>query len=391
MPPKLQISATKARRLLRCAAIIGGATGVALPPAYALVRWNDSREQIFLNLEAHATWESNIFAAAGGDGDITTGFTAGMDYQRRAGLIGVNASMSLASVQFAKYSEENYLNPNLSIELNKDSGRTTGAFTLSGVRESRADSAANVRTEAWNYSTGLNLKYPVIERYSLAGSVGYNLRDFDDNSFLVDLSSYTASIDLFYVYTSERDLVGGYRLRQSESSSGLSFYDHAFTLGVTGKILPKISGSLRAGYQFRDTISNLGGGSARDYSSWTLSGSTTWTVSQRISLSSQISKDFSVTSTDVSVDVLSASLNLQIALSGKMTVFASADYSSSDYLGELGGDRHDTNLGFSGGVGRTIGTRIKANVSYTYSQNWSTLELSDFERQSLSLNLSTRL
>lgn len=377
--------------MLQWAAVAGGAVGIALPPVHALVRWNDSREQIFVNLSANSSWESNIFGSAGGDGDITTGLSAGVDYQRKAGLIGVNASMSLASVQFAKYSSENYLNPNLTVELNKDSGRTTGALSLSGVRESRADPAANVRTEAWNYSSGLNLKYPVIERYSIAGSVGYNLRDFDDNAFLVDLSSYNASVDLFYVYTSERDLVGGYRIRQSESSSGLSFIDHAFNVGITGKIFPKISGNVRAGYQFRDTVNALIGSGQQDHSSWTMSASATWTFSQRISVTSQLSKDFSVTSTDVSVDVFSASLSTQFAINSKMSIFGSVDFTSSDYLGQLGSDRHDTMMGFSGGIGRTIGTRIKANVSYSYSQTWSTVELSDFERQSVSLNLSTRL
>ncbi|GAB1487759.1 hypothetical protein MASR2M8_02000 [Opitutaceae bacterium] len=391
MPSVFQNSSFRDRGLLRLAAVVAGAAGAALPSARALVRWNESREQIFLNLEANAAWESNIFASAGGDGDVTTGFTAGLDYQRRAGLIGINASMSLASVQFAEYSEENYLNPNLTLELNKDSGRTTGSLSLSGVRESRADPAANVRTEAWNYNTGLNLKYPVIERYSIAGSVGYSQRDFDDNTFLVDLSSYTASVDLFYVYTSERDLVGGYRLRQSESSTGVVFLDHSLTAGISGKVFPKVSGSVRAGYQFRTTKEAPGTVKQDDYSSWTMSASTTWTVSQRLNVTSQLSKDFSVTSTDVSVDTLSASLTLQLALSSKMTVFSSIDYTSSDYLGDAGGDRHDTMLAFGGGIGRTIGQRIKANVSYSYSQNWSTFQLSDFERQSVSLNISTRL
>ncbi len=381
----------RTRHWLQWTAVAGGAVGVALSPVHALVRWNDSREQIFVNLSTNSAWESNIFGSAGGDGDITTGLSAGVDYQRKAGLIGVNASMSLASVQFAKYSSENYLNPNLTIELNKDSGRTTGALSLSGVRESRADPAANVRTEAWNYSSGLNVKYPVIERYSIAGSVGYNLRDFDDNALLVDLSSYSASADLFYVYTSERDLVGGYRIRQSESSSGLSFFDHAFTAGITGKIFPKVSGTVRGGYQFRDTVNALIGTGQQDHSSWTLSASATWTFSQRISVTSQISKDFSVTSTDVSVDVLSASLGMQFAVNAKTSVFASTDLNSSDYLGVLGSNREDTTFGVSGGIGRTIGTRIKANVSYSYSQTWSTLELSDFARQSVSLSLSTRL
>lgn len=379
------------RRLLRIAGAAGGALGAALPSATALVRWNDSREQVFLNLSATASWESNIFASAGGEGDFMTGFNVGLDYQRRAGLIGVDAGMTLASGQFNKFSDENYLNPNLSVELTKDSGRTTGSLNMQAVRESRADSAANVRTESWNYGAGLNLKYPVIERYSLAGSFNYSLRDFKDNSVLVDLAAYAMSIDLFYVYTSERDLLGGYQLRQSESSSGLTFLDHAFTAGITGKIFPKVSGTVRGGYQFRDSRDPAPGLPSEDYSSWTLSTSATWTISGRINLTGRLSKDFSITSTDVNIDSLAGSLDLQMALNARTTLFAGVNFASSDFLGQAGAGRHDTMFGFSAGLNRTIATKIKASLNYSYSQNWSTEPLSDFDRQSVSLNLSTRL
>lgn len=120
--------------------------------------------------------------------------------------------------------------------MTKDSGRTTGALSLLAQRDSRADPAANMRTDSWNYDAGLDFRYPVIERYSVSGSLDYGLRDYTDNTVLVDLSTYAASADLFYVVTTARDLIAGYRMRSSNTSADTSFQDHAFTLGVSGRI-----------------------------------------------------------------------------------------------------------------------------------------------------------
>ncbi|HEY0946704.1 MAG TPA: outer membrane beta-barrel protein [Opitutaceae bacterium] len=358
----------------------------ATSPAPALVRMNDGKDQLFVNASLTAAWDSNIFASAEGDGDFITTYGLSLDYQRRAGLIGVNATAAFDVGRFDEFNGEDFANPNLRLELTKDAGRTTGSFTLGAQRESRADSAVNIRTESWNYDAALNLKYPVIERYSLSGNVGYGLRDYQDNSFLVDLETYSTAMDLFYVYTSQRDLLGGYRLRVSETSADTTFYDHAFTLGLSGKILPKLNGTIRGGYQFREAQ----GGLSDAYQSWTSAVSATWSVNKRLTVTGQLSKDFSTTASNTSVDTFTGNVEAQYAFSAKTSVTASVGGGINEFLGELGAGREDTFFTYNVAFNYTMNERFRCSLGYTYFHNWSTLSTSDFERHSVSLNVTSR-
>jgi hypothetical protein len=135
-------------------------------------------------------------------------------------MIGVNGNVMWTIGRFAENASDDFADPSLSLELVKETGRTTGSFTLSAARQNQADAALNKRIESWNYNAGLNWKYPVIERYSLAGTLGAGLLDYTDNSTgQVDLNTLYASMDLYYTYNSQRDLFAGYRIRQSDTSS----------------------------------------------------------------------------------------------------------------------------------------------------------------------------
>ncbi len=367
-----------------------GAAGVliaaSLPqPAHGFMRWNGGREQVFLNLSGGTTWDSNIFASSGGEGDFVSNVSAGLEYQRRLGLISADASIHLASATFSDHTDENFLNPNLRVELSKETGRATGSLNLNTARESRADVAANQRTESWNHAASFLWKYPVIERYSLSGHFDYNKQDYADNTSLVDLSSYVAAVDIFYVYSTARDLMAGYVLRKNETSAGNMFTDHSLTAGLSGQILSKINGNVRFGYQFRQAADGVGSDS-----SWTTSGSATWTATERLNVTVQVSKDFSLTSTAVSVNTLFSSLDAQLSLSTKLTIFAGLNVASSKFLGDGADNREDLNVGTSVGLKRTLGARTSANLTWSYSTNWSTVAFSDFERQSVELSVSTR-
>lgn len=355
-------------------------------PARALVNMNDGKNQIFVIGSASFAWDSNIFASNGSQGDYIYSASIGAEYLRRAGLITFNGSVFLDASQFGEYRSENFENPRFSAEFSKQSGRTTGALSLGAARQSRADTAANIRSESWVYDAGLHLKYPVIERYTLTGSLGYNRLDFVNNAFLVDLRTYSASLDLFYIYTSERDLVGGYRVRWGESSANTTFVDHAFTAGVSGKILPKVSGNARAGYQVR-----IPSGSNEDsYRAFTASIGATWNATRRSNLRLQGSKDFSTTSTNVNVDGSSLDLDLQHAINSKFALYAGAGYGMNRFLGSPGQGRRDTFFTWNAGAGYTLNEHFKATLTYSYYRNWSNVAFSDFKRNSINLTLSSR-
>jgi len=360
---------------------------LACPPVHALVSLNDGRNQIYVTANASFSWDSNIYANATSGGDYLFNAGLGLELKRRAGLISVDGSIGIDATQFADNTAENSLNPRFRTEFSKQSGRTTGVLSLGAARQSRADSAANLRSESWLYDVALNLKYPVIERYSVAGSIGYSRLDYLNNAILVDLQTFSASADLFYVYTSERDLFAGYRYRHGETSASSSFDDHAFTVGVSGKILPKLNGVVRVGYQLRQPS-----GTAEDsYTALTASAATTWNVSRRLSLTGQAAKDFSTTSTNLNIDALTFSLDAQYAMNSKLSFGSGVGYGINEFLGTPGADRKDEfftwNLGASYKV---LDERLTVALMYAYLRNWSTLDYSDFERNSVNLNLSSR-
>ena len=390
----------KSWREIRALVAVLLAACLACPPARALVTLNDSHDHIFVSTSFGVNHDSNVFASNGSPGDYvySTGVTA--DYSRRAGWIGVNASVSMSASRFGKVKNQNFNNPNYSLELTKQSGRTTGSFTLSGARESRADASVNLRTDSWNYNAGLNYKYPIIERFTLSGGLVYSSHKYIDNAALANLSTYSTSFDLFYLLPRERDLIGGYRYRYDETSSHSAFTDHALTFGISGPIISGINGAVRFGYQTR--VPHGTAKSQGQSGSWTGSSSVTYALTRKASLSGSLAKDFSVTATSASVDTTTASLDAQYAYNARWSLSANAGWSDSRFLGEsgriilsaspllLGPNRHDTNVNWGASLGYTRSEHLKINFGYTWFENYSTTAFADFIRTNWNLNLSSR-
>jgi len=319
------------------------ATVVTCPPAQALVALNDGRDRIYVSGSVSAAHDSNIFASNGSEGDFVYSSSLAVEYTRRAGWIGVNGTASVSSSKFATVSGQDFANPSFSLELVKQSGRTTGSFTLNASRQSRADASVNARVESWNYNTGLNARYPVSGSISLSGNLGYSDTIYTNNpgNSYANLAAITASLDVFHVFTSDRDLFGGYRYRSGETSRNLSYTDHSFTAGISGKVVRGVKGTLRFGYQTR-----VPGGNAtsnQTFSSWTSSGSLTYSFSKLTNVSVSVSKDFSTTATESFVDTLTLQLDVQHAFTSRFGISGGAGYGDSRFLGE--GSRTVIDLG----------------------------------------------
>ncbi len=374
-------------RTLRAGLAVLLSAGLVVLPAQALVSIDAGKNQLFINSTASVSYDSNLFANASGGGDYVYSLNVGANFIRRAGLIGMDASVGVSASQYGKFHGEDFQNPNFRTVFSKQTGRTTGEFSLGAARQSRADTAANLRNESWLYDATLSLKYPVIERYSLAATVGYSLRDFADNTTLVDLTSYNFGLDLFYVYTTDRDLLAGYQFREDRTSVDTKTYDHSFTAGVTGRIIGRLQGSVRAGYEVRMPRGGTTGG---NYGAWTANASAVWNFTKRLNVTGQLSKDVSTTSTDLSVDTLSTGLDAQYAWNAKTSFSAGTGWSDSKFLGLLGAGRRDDSWNWSVAMNRTINSHLKASLSYSFSQNWSTLSFADYSRRAAILSLASR-
>ena len=362
-----------------------GALLLGQAPARALINVNGSRNQLFVFGNVTFGWNSNVFSDSTGRGDYTVSGAVGAEMKRRAGIIAVNATLTFTYDTYGKFTEENSFNPNLHVEFNKTTGRTTGAITVSAYRESRSDSAVNLRTNSWNYPVGLNLKYPINDKLYVTSQTTYLRRRYVETTSLANLTDYSQGFDLFYVYTSKLDLLAGYRIRVSQTSIGNDTYDHWFNVGATGGLFAKLNGTVRIGYQFRD----ISGGNNK-YTHLNAMAGVSWPITRKVSLSGQLGRDFNTIATGASVDSTTASLRATYAFSRKIELNSGLAYGLNRFLGTPPPQRRDTFFSYDFGARYKMNEHLQAGVTYTYFRNWSTFAFSDFDRQGFAIDVSSR-
>lgn len=360
--------------------------GLTLSSGRALLNIDGTRNQIFVFGGVTFGYNSNVFSDATSRGDYNVNASAGAELKRRAGLIGVNATASISSQIFTKYTAENSLNPNFAIEFTKTTGRTTGALSVNAYRETRSDSVVNLRTTSWNFPLGLNLKYPINDKFYATSSTTYLQRTYNDTSALTNLTDYSEGLDLFYVYTSKLDLVGGYRIRATRTSNGRDSTDHWFNIGASGGLLAKLSGTVRLGYQLRHAT----GVDADNYTHLNALASVGWPITRKLTLSGQVSRDFNTIATGSSVDTTVMALSASYAYNRKLTLENNLAVGRNTFLGSNLTDREDTYFSWDVGARYKFNEHFNVGATYTFFKNWSSTAFSDFDRNVFSFDIASR-
>ena len=388
-------------RHLRSAFSIVLSGSILCSPARALVSLNEGHDRIFVTGSVSVSRDSNVFANSDGRADTVYSTSVGAEYTRRAGWIGVNAHAGVGSSRFASLKGQDFDNPNLGLEFTKQTGRTTGALAFSATRESRADASVNARSTSWNIPVGLNFKYPLGGAYTLSGAAGYSSRRYLDENIFSSLETYSSSLDLYRILSTERELIAGYRYRFAESSRATSSTDHALSLGLSGKLIRGMKGSLRAGYQTRATSGRPEGDDT--FRSWFASIASSYALSRKLIVNGSLAKDFSTTATDSMVDTTTASVATQYAYSSRFNLGIGFNLGDSRFLGEggriillpgppplRGALRHDSFLSWDASASYSINDHLKTSLAYSWFQNWSSLSFADFVRTSWTVSASTR-
>lgn len=357
----------------------------ATPTARALLNIDGTRNQVFVFGNAQFAYNSNIFAQAGGEGDSTYTAGVGAELKRKAGLIGVDCIGKVDFVAYGKNSDLNAVNPNLSLVLTKESGRTTGSFSLQAYRETRSDNAVNLRTSSWNFPIGLNVRYPINEKFYGVSQTTYLRRTYEDNNALVNYTDLSEGVDLYYTYTSKLDLFGGYRLRWSDTAISGRTLDNWLNLGATGGLFSKLSGTVRVGYQNRhvqrsnDTFNQLA-----------LAASLNWPLTRKIAFSFTGSRDFNTIATGESADSTTLMANAIYTYSRKLDFQSGVGVGRNEFLSESVAGRKDTFFTWNVGGRYKMNEHFQVGASYTYFHNWSSLSFADFESHGISLDVSGR-
>lgn len=365
-------------RLLLPAVLLGAV------PSQALLNIDGTKNQIFVFGGVAFARSSNIFSQRDGEGDYTVTAHVGAELARRAGIISVDSTARLDYVRYGEFSDENTYNPRFSADFTKSTGRTTGALKFSAYRETRSDSAVNLRTSSWNVPVELSIKYPINEKLYVTSATSYLRRSYSESAVsLVDYTDYTEAVDLYYIYTSKLDLFAGYRFRSSRTSDARRSLDHWFSLGATGGLFSKMSGTVRVGYQVRD----VRGGD--QFGQMNATASVNWPVTRKLLISLQGARDFTTIATGSSVDSTSVMLNGLYSYSSKLDVHALVSSGRNKFLGDAL-DRHDTFFSWETGLRYRMNEHLQMGASYVYLRNWSTLDQADFDNHGFSFDVTSR-
>jgi hypothetical protein len=374
-------------RLLTAAAVLS--LFVANPQARALVSLEDGRDHIFVDGTVALGYDSNVFANAQSGGSLVTEGSLGINFTRRAGWIGVNASAEVDFANYGRFHTQDYADPKVTAELTKQTGRTTGSLTMSIQKQDRADVTVNTRDTAWIYDVGLNVQYPVIERYSLTGTLDWNRTDYEDHDLFTNLTVYTGNLYLYYILNDERDLFIDARGRYTDEADGEYDIDKALSAGVSGRVYGPFNGSLQFGFQNRTSYVGVNAG---NYNDVTASGTATWNMNRRMTLTAMLSRDFSTTATAQSIEDTNASLTFQDSLTAKASFTLIASVGENRFLGDEGlltdGERRvDDYYALSAQYYYTLNQHLKFSLTYSYYRSYSTLAYAEFPRHQVFLSL----
>lgn len=224
-----------------------------------------------------------------------------------------------------------------------------------------------------------------------------NSPDADPSRYRNDRESMSFTSRLFYEYSPKLDISIGYAFRTldtkptdipvvqdfdgnpgtfdpiltSTTRDGTDLDSHIFRLGVSGEILPKVSGDLEAGIQIVDPK----GQNTSKSNNLNVEGSLTWAATPKIGTTLELESDTRTSSSGTTTEVLSAALDTRYKFSQKWSSYALLRYSETDYGN---GIRSDESYMLGIGGAYQYNRHASYSAGYNYLKNNSTAALAEY-------------
>lgn len=347
----------------------------------------DSANKIHLRASATVAWISNVNARADGVSDFSTMAGLDIDYARRAGTISVDAGAGMSRTLFQHLKEANSLDPRFNLRFSKERGRMTGGIQIRAFRQAKADTTVNLRTASWNFPVDLNLHYRVNARYSFDSITSYSRRNYLGVDSLADYTDLGESLTMAYALSSKLSLTAIYHTRFSRTSYDTRAQDHAASLGLRGRIGPKVQGEIRAGYQTR--LTTPGG---RSYSGMNAMADLRWKAWRGITVVGRLTRDFSTTARAANADTLTASLSAGMETGQRLSLGLGINAGHNRFLDEpaAGTGRRDRVLGADAHATLKLNRRLDLGLTVSRNQTTSTMPGFTQVHEGVALSVSTK-
>lgn len=325
---------------------------------------------VSLNAQATYEWDNNIFRQETNEvKDVLLTFSPGFDAVLGRNAADLDIGLS-ASVDFNRFQDKDELDSELLHFLANAAyrGSRLELSARAGYDETKSNTElANrqgdlLERETTNFD--IHGEYTLSPKFSFGFGVNWNEIAYVGN-FAASYSDrvYTKfPVDIFYELTPKLDISAGYvRSYIDVEGAGLDATTDNLNVGLRGELLPKLSGSLKVGYNHYENDNG-----SRNTASMSITSSLSWRASSKFTHNLDFDRNFDASATGTGTEVTDLRWSTSYFLNNKTLLSARAGFKVRDYMVE---DRKDelTSLGLNGSY--RINSNWNINAGYVFSNN----------------------
>lgn len=344
---------------------------------HGLINLGEGR--IDFGIDISAVHDSSIRSNSLDEDDIVISTRPSLRYFRPSKNFDLSASVGLQNTTYVDFSEFDKTNAFFDLNISPKLDRETSRFEFSGSlllnSETRAEEEVGDIITTTNYGGSAQLVYRPNRRYSVTGTVRHRQEDPDGDVYSKrENTEFSGMLGMVVA----KGIMAQARVGYTDTSTSANELDSkmlTYSAGLSGELLPKVSGSFQAGIQERD-FSNFPSDS-NPY----LSASMEWQADERSSVTLSASNSLGTTFSNRSSDTFSLRLTANRSLSRELNGSIFIGYRDSEY-GDLqtGSVRSDDGYDLGAQLQYQLVRYGSIGLTFDYSDRSSNRGLFDYSR-----------
>lgn len=351
--------------------------------AEALVRLGEGT--IDLIVDASIYYDSEIKARDEGLDDIIFTVAPSLQYSRDSRTLGFQASVGVSFVRYVdndEFDDENFF---FDFSLTPGAQMETSRFSVSGdllfSNETRTEESVGDIVTVLTYGASGSVTYRPNSKYSVVGSASFS-REEPDSDLLSDKDRFGGGLTLLVPINETTEAQAGVSYQKTDSETSASDNDtYTYFVGLSGNLLPKVSGNVSVGWQQQKVDS---GG---DEKSPFLSAGLNWLVSERTSMTLDASKSLGTTIDDRTSETLTVTLTASHQMTRDWSINGNIGYIEDIFSGATPIDnRTDEEYFIGAGTSYQIVEWGSLGFDVRYSDQTSSQPTFEFDRLRAGIN-----
>ncbi len=354
--------------------------------------WENNDWALIGDLSGSVTYDSNIFAFEGGEGDTVFGVTPALTLQRKGSASDIEIVADAKIRRFVDLSDQNSTDPSIAINFtypNTGEALIRQRARLTWYKLTYPDYAVGNRVERtelsgnWQGVLRDNGKTKIIAR--LDGS------DLDYTDFESDVLNLGGGIGLawsrteLFEYTLTVDYDHSEYSRETGNLNDITRKGYRLNIGARGEFTPKISGSASVGIGRNEYSGDLDGSD----NDWSTSADVSWRPSERRSLTLNASRGTSFDALGQAYNRLEAGLSFRQGMSGGFAGVLRGSVGEYDFS-DTGSLRKDKFIRLGAGVDYNLTGRFSAGLHYNWTDRTSDTARYEFSQYEIAASASYR-